>query len=65
MTAHILGPILGTLDSMIQTAKLRTPGGVLNNEDMAGLYRRVGKIHGCTPDDVQRWHEQRDRLLAA
>lgn len=50
---------------MIQTEKLRTQGGVLNNEDMAGLYRRVGSIHGCTPDDVQLWHEQRDRLLAA
>lgn len=49
MSSHILGPILETLDEHTRMARLRTPGGVLNSEDMAGIFRRVGKIPGCNP----------------
>ena len=65
MSAHILGPILQDLDELIAAAKRGAPGGVLTINDMAGIYRRIGSRHGCTPDDVNRWHEQRGKLMAA
>lgn len=65
MSAHILGPILQDLDDLIAQAERGVPGGVLKSNDMVGLFRRVGSRHGCTPDDVQRWHERRGELMAA
>lgn len=65
MSAHILGPILRDLDELIATAQRGAPGGVLTSDDMAGLFSRIGSRHGCTPDDVKRWHERRDKLMAA
>ena len=65
MSGHILGPILQDLDELIAAAQRGAPGGVLTSDDMAGLFRRIGSRHGCTPDDVKRWHERRHELMAA
>ena len=59
MTHPYLPSILATLDALIRQAQKYTPGGVLLPEDMAGLYRRAAATHGCTPDDLQRWHGAR------
>lgn len=51
----ILEPIFATYDSHKSAAERHTPGGVLLEEDLIGLRKRVASIHGITPDDLKRW----------
>lgn len=56
----MLAPIFADLDARADFARFHAIGGILSGDDWAGLYRRVASVHGCTPDDIKRWHEARD-----
>lgn len=54
---HNPNQILDTLAKLITDARSTTPGGVLMEVDMQGLYRRAGHTHHMTPDRVRELHE--------
>lgn len=48
-------PALDAFRHACEIARHHTPGGVLFEEDLAGIRRRVAREHGVTPDDLARW----------
>jgi len=50
-------PALDEYRARCRFAQMSTPGGVLFEEDLVGIRRRVARHHGITPEDLARWVE--------
>lgn len=59
MTDPRLAPLFEHFDRLASPARRHTPGGVLLADDLIGIYRRVARQAGCTPEEAKRWIEER------
>lgn len=45
--------VFGTFDRIAAVARRHSVGGVLQGENLKGLYRRAARIHECTAAEVR------------